>query len=195
MGHVLTFRGAFVRYADLRMNEAGVFSRLHLTAELTKPVMEAMGWTEPPDWIDSAKLAGTLSAQSLTLTPNQKQLKEREIQMEASEVSDFTVVRVTEDEADHIELRFIARVTQVGAIQWVEDYLRTVGQDPGALKVSYVSASAGRMCLRRCDKQEALPLEGEKDTGCIPCNNGIEYADGSTTVHASGSPCTRASVQ
>src|SRR5260370_26525801 len=112
MPHTITFRGAFLRYADLRINEAGVFLRLHVTSELTKPVMEAMNWADVPEWVDSAKLEGVLSAQHLTLTPNQKQLKDHEIEMDASEVTDFQVARVTENESTRIELRFIARVTQ-----------------------------------------------------------------------------------
>ena len=148
MPHTLTFRGAYIRYADLRINEAGVFCRLHFTSELTEPVMEAMEWSEPPDCITTAKLSGVLSAQHIDLTPNQKQLKDHAISMDASEVGDFTVVRLTENDSTRLELRFTARVTQVGAIQWCEDYLRTVGQDSGALKVSYVV-------------QEELPLDGE----------------------------------
>ena len=143
----ITFRGAYIRFADLRINEAGVFCRLHLTAELTDPVAEAMSWDAIPECIDSAKLEGALTSQKLTLTPNQKQLADDAIEMECSEVSEFQVVRVTENESTRTELRFTARVSQAGAIQWVENYLRTAGQDPGALKVSYV-------------KQEELPLAG-----------------------------------
>lgn len=34
----ITFRGAFLRYADLRFSEAGVFCRLHFTADITDQI-------------------------------------------------------------------------------------------------------------------------------------------------------------
>lgn len=150
MAHTLTFRGAYIRFADLRINEAGAFMRLHLTAELTKPVMEAMDWAEMPECIDSAKLEGTLSSQSLTLTPNQKELRDHAIVMDCSEVGDFQIVRVTDKESTRTELRFVARVLQGGAEAWVGEYLRKVGQSESALKVSYV-------------RQADLPLGGPTD--------------------------------
>lgn len=134
----ITFRGAFIRYADLRNNESGWFMRLHFTAGFSKPVAEAMGWDEViPDCVDSGKLDGALIARNLVLMPTDKLLKDQEIQMEATEVSDFQFMRVTEGDSRRSELRFIVRVSQVGAIAHVENYLRLVGQAPAALKIGY----------------------------------------------------------
>jgi len=137
----LTFRGAFLRFADLRhKKEAGVFARLHFTADLTKPVMEAMEWAEIPDCMNSAKLCGLLTARNLVLTPNQKELRKSEIQLDCNEVGDFQLFRVQDkDDKDstRTELRFVARVVARGAIAVCEEYLRTVGTSQGALKIAY----------------------------------------------------------
>lgn len=148
----ITFRGAFVRFADLRQKEeAGVFARLHLTADMSDPVREAMDWQEIPDCVDQTKLTGSLTGRNMILTPNDKSLRQHEIQMEVSELSDFQLFRTRDGEGDleREELRFIARVVEQYAIDKVERYLRIVGQAPGALKVAY-------------EKQEELPLEDKQ---------------------------------
>ena len=140
----ITFRGAVLRYADLRRREeAGVFARIHVTAEVTKPVMEAMDWQEIPTCVDSGKLDGILTARHLIWTPNQKELRSHEIQMEATEVGDFQFFRVRGDDGQstHAELRFIVRVSEPGAIAQLEDYMRTVGEARGALKITYTDQS------------------------------------------------------
>ncbi len=178
----ITFRGAHIRYADLRQKEeAGCFARIHFTAEMSKPVLEAMEWEPIPDCVESTKLTGELTARNLVLTPNQKELRQHEIQMECSEISDFQLFRVQgeDGESTRTELRFIARVVEPGAIARIENYMRLVGtsvKSGGALKITYTD-------------QQSLPLGKDDEVNCVDCANGVPLMEGDDTVHASGQPC------
>lgn len=136
----IIFRGAVIRHADLRFDdEAGGFFRIHLTAEWTAPVREAMAWEEVPDWVDRAKLVGLIAARHLILTPNGRELKQHELQIDISEVSDFQLVRMYDEEGQpkRSELRFVARGTQRDAMALIEAYRHAVGRSPGQLKVTH----------------------------------------------------------
>lgn len=148
----IIFRGSHIRYADLRFkDEAGKFARLHMTADYSDPVRQRFGWPELSDKMPSAKLAGELTAHQLILTPAAKELRQHEIQIECSEVSDFQVVRVQDGEdKSHTELRFIARSNQADAAARVEQYLAVVGQAKAQLRVSH-------------ERQEGLDFGGDDD--------------------------------
>ena len=179
----IVFRGSFIRYADLRQKEeAGCFARIHFTSEMSKPVLEAMEWEPIPDCFESTKLTGELTARSLILTPNQKELRQHEIQMECSDISDFQLFRIQgeDGESTRTELRFIARVLEPGAIARIENYMRLVGtsmKSAGALKITYTD-------------QQNLPLDKEDD-GCVDCNNKVPLDPTDASLHVSGQPCKR----
>jgi hypothetical protein len=139
--NTVTFRGCKIRYIDVRQQEAGVICRLHLTADFSGPVREALGWGDLAAGIDSAKLTGELLALYFVLTPADKQLaKAHEVQMGCQDVGDFTFVRTEagEDGAGGKEvLRLIMRTSEEGAAGILEAYWRRVGDAPAALKVSY----------------------------------------------------------
>jgi hypothetical protein len=177
----IIFRGAFIRFSDLRAKEeSGVFARIHFTSEMSAPVIQAMEWGPVPDCMESAKLTGTLTAHNLVLTPNQKELRQHEIQIECTEVSDFQLFRIQGDdgESTRTELRFIARVVEPGAISRIENYMRLVGtskKSAGALKVTF-------------EHQEKLDL-GADEPGCVDCANGVPLVDGDESEHVSGQAC------
>ena len=139
----ILFRGAIVHFADIRRAESGLFDRLHLTADFTEPVAEAMEWATIPDCCTSSKLSGELAAQTLTLTPTAKALKQHEMELECGDVSDFQVVVVKgeDGESSHRELRFVARSAQEGAAAAVESWIRVMGEGLAALKISYTEQS------------------------------------------------------
>jgi len=59
----ILFRGAVIRYADLRFEtEGGIFARLHMQTDLSQPVSESMGWESIPECCSTAKLTGKLTA-------------------------------------------------------------------------------------------------------------------------------------
>jgi hypothetical protein len=95
----LIFRGAHIRYADLRTEEAGVYARLHLQSDLSGPVAEAMGWGEIPEGVTAAKLSGKLSGHHLTLTPA-GELARHEVQFDCGDVSDFALVAEKDDDGE-----------------------------------------------------------------------------------------------
>lgn len=135
----ILFRGATVRYCDIRADEAGPFVRVHLSADFSRPVREEMEWGEIPDSITSCKLEGKLDARALVLTPNQQQLRQHEIQITADDVSDFQVARTEGEDggAKQTHLRFVLRSRQDGAAAQIENWLRVIGDGAATLKVEY----------------------------------------------------------
>ena len=135
----ITFRGVELLYPDLRRKEASVFVRCHFSAELTKPVSEAMEWGEFPESVANAKLTGELSGDKFILTPTDKKLKDFEIQLQCSRVEDFQLVRKKSEDGESIitSIRFVCIVESIGAIASIEEWMRSVGAAPAALKVTY----------------------------------------------------------
>lgn len=137
----LIFRGAYIRFVDLRYDEKSktTYSKLNLTAEFSEPVREAMGWGAPPEGFDSADLAGDVNATNFILTPNGKELKQHELQLAAKELSAFKLVKVNDDQegASHYELRFQLTTVAEDAEQWIGQYLRHIGKGEGQLRVNY----------------------------------------------------------
>jgi len=134
----ILFGGAFIRYADLRYNEGGVFCRLHFSSDLSNIIDQAMDWEPIPKCQSMAKLTGKLVGKNIVLKPNEKEMAAQAIETDCTSVEDFMVVR-TKDErkAQKTELRFIVTVRAAGAIALIENYLRIVGQEPGQLKIGY----------------------------------------------------------
>lgn len=143
----LVFRGVFLRHFDFRKEEAGWYVRMHLTAEYSSVVADAMDWpTIPPEGVNAGDLDGELVAQSLEFVPNEKGMKSHRLEIDVNQVSDFQFVRVTEDDSTRVELRFKARSPVDGAEGILGAFARRVGQSCSQLTVSY-------------HKQENLPLE------------------------------------
>jgi hypothetical protein len=153
----IIFRNARIRYVDLRRDdEAGIFTRVHLSSDLSGPIEQQMGWGEIPEGCTSAKLAGVLQCRHFVLTPTDKALQQHEIQMECSQVGDFNVAGIKDDEGEltGYDLRFILRTIENGATGILENYLRTVGGAPAALKVSYEVQET----LPETETEKQLPL-------------------------------------
>lgn len=142
----ITFRGAVLKNVEIcRPKKGGVYTRAHFASEITEPVIEAMGWGEVPECVEGAKLSGAItSPQKLVLTPNDKELRDYEIELECSEVTDFSIQRIEKKKtgAVHVELRFVARSNQHGAEGHLAEWMRMIGGAEAALKVSYESGSA-----------------------------------------------------
>lgn len=195
MSEVIFFRGAFIRYLDVRQGKEGgeVFSRIHLSSEFTDTVRDKMDWDDPGECVSSAKLTGFLLAQSFELVPADKNLKRQALDIFISDVSDFQVVALKYDEGEVSgrQLRFIARSPGDGVAALIEQYIRRVGKHEGELRISY-DPQAKQTELPLADKSE--DVSAEEDSGCIACNNGIPMAEGSSTNHASGVACTKKST-
>lgn len=188
----LIFRAAFVRFVDLRYDDKSKnnYVKINFTAAFSEPVREAMEWGEPPSGFASAKLDGDLTANHFILTPDGKELLQHELQLNASGISGFEVHRVKVGEDSHEnELRFQVVTSAPGAAARLEAYLEVIGKGTAQLRVNYEQQEPLEM--GGSNKQGRLISEDEPDTGCIACNNGIPFEEGSGTRHASGQLCTK----
>jgi hypothetical protein len=143
----LTFRGTTIDYPDLRRKEAAVFVRLHCSCDMSDKILETMEWEAVPDNVSSAKLKGFLACEKIVITPTEKKLKDFEMELQCSRISKFEFSRTQEGEKPVTRLKFVCIVEQQGAIGYIENWMRSVGEAPAALAATYV-------------EQEDLPLEG-----------------------------------
>ncbi len=155
----LIFRAALVRFTDLRYEEKAraKYVKINFTAAFSEPVRNAMEWGEPPAGFASAKLDGDINASHFILTPDGKELRQHELQMDCSSISNFEVHRVKVGEDSHEnELRFQLTTSAPAAAARVEAYIEAIGKGTAQLRVDYEQQS--EMDLGE-DKQERLISE------------------------------------
>jgi hypothetical protein len=141
----LIFRGAFVRFVDLRYDEKSktVYTKINFTAAFSDPIRQAMEWGEPPAGFASAKLDGEFTATNLILTPNGRELKQHEIQLSAKEISGFDLVRVKSEDGESTsnELRFQVISQDPEAAYKLREYLAVIGKGEAQMRVGYEAQS------------------------------------------------------
>jgi hypothetical protein len=149
----LIFRGAFIRFVDLRFDDKSKqkYVKLNFTAAFSDPVREALEWGEPPVGFDSAKLDGDLTASHFILTPDGKELRQHELQLDSTAISNFEFARVKvgEDSFEN-QLRFQIVTSAVGATGQVEAYIEAIGKSTAQLRVNY-------------EQQAEMPLEDKQE--------------------------------
>lgn len=146
----VVFNGAEIRYNDTRHDEGGVFNRIHIVFDPSRPVQEALGWEDLPDSIPSGKLTGRIPATNVIFTPTDKQLQNQEMQFPVNEVRDFSFTSKHDKEGKIISRSIAAVVvTQQKVSALIENWLATVGEASAVCKVGYAV-------------QEKLPLEEQK---------------------------------
>ena len=149
----LIFRGAFIRFVDLRYDDKSKqkYVKLNFTAAFSDPVREALEWGEPPAGFDSAKLDGDLTASHFILTPDGKELRQHELQLDSTGISNFEFARVKvgEDSFEN-QLRFQIVTSAVGATGQVEAYIEAIGKSTAQLRVNY-------------EQQAEMPLEDKQE--------------------------------
>ena len=151
----LIFRGAYIRFVDLRYDDKSKqkYVKLNFTAAFSEPVREALEWGEPPAGFASAKLDGDLATLNFILTPDGKELRQHELVMDSSGISNFEVTRVKTGEDSHEnELRFQIVTSAGGAAGLVESYLEAIGKGTAQLRVNYEQQAE----MPLDDKQERL---------------------------------------
>lgn len=153
----IRFRGAQVRYYDTRKDDGGAYCRIYMTARADREVRKKLAWDEAEAWpgegVKQGKLSGILSATTLILTPNDKELQKFEIEIGCNKVSDFTfgVEYDAEGNRKSLSIQFVVRSNHPDASQKIDRYFRNIQDALGELKVDYT-------------KQEKLPLEEEAPT-------------------------------
>jgi hypothetical protein len=169
--NTIIFRGAFIRYFDFRKGEAGWFARAHFTSEFTDRVAEAMQWGAPPVGCTAGKLEGSLHATHMILTPNAKELRQHELQLDCNQVGDFEFVRVTENESTRTELRFKISTPVEGAEGILGAYARRIGQSVSQLRVGYAKQEELDLTSGP-PEQEAVEEEKPKAGAAVAGANG-----------------------
>lgn len=138
----MTFRGCRIRYIDIRRDEGGMFTRLHVSTDYSDTVARKMEWPdEIPAVVKQGKLSGLLSLSNFILTPNDKALQVHEINLKAHEASDFQLHRSggneEEGEVPKTELRFTMRTSDIDAPARLGTYFNMIGEGQAALKLDY----------------------------------------------------------
>ena len=160
----LIFRGAYIRFVDLRFDDRSKqkYVKLNFTAAFSDPVREALEWGEPPAGFDSAKLDGDLTASHFILTPDGKELRQHELQLDSTGISNFEFARVkVHEDSFENQLRFQIVTSAVGATGQVEAYIEAIGKSTAQLRVNYEQQAE----MPLADKQEPLiSREQARDT-------------------------------
>lgn len=174
----LSFRSFIIRHFDVRRNEGGVFTRLHVTSDPSDVINGRMDWEHIPDSVESCKLSGKLAGESITLSPTDKSLAQYEIQLPCGDVGDFSIHRVQADEGDSTstELRFVIRTASIAASASLSEYWSKVGDAPCAMKLRYSEQS----------EIEEKAEETEPETNAEPTQ--ISMVDGMKLMSSGAKP-------
>jgi len=157
----LIFRGVVIRYLDMRAKDGILFSRLHLTADMTAPVAEEMGWEAAlhTDGWDSMKLAGAIRLAEVTMKVSGLS---QELRMKAEEARDFIGLRISADDGTvtHVELRFLLVTADHPAL--VYEYWKAVGDGKAELRATLQDEPQADLALEEPkadedDDQDAEP--------------------------------------
>ena len=190
------FNGVEIRYLDVRRDEGGVFSRIHIAFNPSDPVMEAMGWDPWPDSIPRGPLTGRLAGTHVIITPTDKSLKQHEVQFGVNEVRDFSFTSETNDDG-HIIARTI-RATLVSAERiaaLIENYLSIVGEASAVAKIGYTAQPSlpGTEPVVD-DKQKVMTFQKKQQAGKEDENRESDEAAnvGLNNLNAAGSGRTKA---
>jgi len=109
----MIFNGVSIRHIDGRMKDGIIFSRLHLTAELTRPIAEERGWEAGLDtdgWSSMQLTSEPIRVTSIVMKPA---MLKQELKIKVEELRDFAAFRVTtEAGAVKVELRFMLISTE-----------------------------------------------------------------------------------
>jgi hypothetical protein len=178
-GNSVIFNGCEIRYLDLRRDEGGVFSRIHIAFSPSEPVMQAMGWDPWPDSIPRGPLTGRLAGTHLILTPTDKALKKHEIQFGVNEVRDFSFTSETNDQGHIISRTIRATVVtgeKIAAI--IENWLSVVGEASAVAKIGYTVQQQLPGTEVVADKQKVLQMQpaAEEDSEPTPIDNALNAA-------------------
>lgn len=152
------------------------------SSSLNSQIIAKMGWSEIPECMTGTDLEGELAAISLQLIPNEGILKSHMVDLDLSLVRKFKTVRKEMEgkrgQGHRTELRFKVKTMDPKAAMKLEAYMLTAGKSK--LVVSYEKQAV----------QTDLPGSAERDTGCVACNNGMEFDQDDSALHINGKKCT-----
>lgn len=178
----LILRGTQVRFVDLRYDDKSkmVYCKINFTAAFSEPVREKMEWGEPPAGFASAKLDGEFTAKNFILTPNGREMKAQEIQVQAKEIGNFELHRVKNDDGESTsnELRFQIVTPDPEAAAKLAQYLSVVGKGEAQLRVDYEAQSDLEMEAEAEEEKQGALISEEQAADTA------EESDGSAPIAA-----------
>ena len=147
----LIIRGAEIRHLNMPVpKEGSAFVRLHLRADLTEAIQEAMGWEEIPMCVASAaKLPGELNCTSVEILPNGDNLKMYERCLQVTAAEDFRAVPIKDDDGDIIDhaLELTLKITEYDSMLAAITLASAIGRATCKLSVSYEQPAQGKLEL------------------------------------------------
>lgn len=153
------------------------------SASLNAAVINKMGWSDIPEFMTGADLEGEIAAISMVIRPDVG----ADIDVELGRLTRFETVRrelpKKQGKGHRTELHFKLIAQDMNGASKLEGLMMS---NPGKCKIE--------VSYEKQAKQEDLP-GAERDTGCIQCNNGIEFDEDNPKMHASGKKCTARPVQ
>jgi hypothetical protein len=165
MSDTILFRGAVVRYFDVRQSAKGegMWVNIHMSSDFSEPLREAMDWEDLPASYHGGALDGDLAGVEMFLNPDGKQMKQHALKLAIRSVSDFNVVELKQKDKDpERQLQFKISTNSDKAHVYLGNYLKVIGRGAGQLKISY---SEQAELAEAEDKQEKLISESQaKDT-------------------------------
>ena len=150
MAEKIVFTGATLQ-SFTRKSTGG---SIKFTAAFTDQVARAMSWADVPECLTGATLDGDLHAQTLILSPNEKELRKHECEIEVSRVFRFQTVRMELEgkrgKGHRTELHFTALFSDPNGARKLEQYIISCGKS--RVTVSYTKAA----------EQPELPMSTEE---------------------------------
>jgi len=162
MPQQIRFRGAFIRNFDVRQapKGEGIWVNVHMTADFSDPVREAMDWGEMPESVSEAKLVGSLAGVEMMLKPSVRELDKYALKLAIREVKDFKVVMLAQgdDKPDVTELRFTVTTSSEKANNYLGSYLKAIGKGKGQLTISYSEQGSLTDGIEATEEQQQATL-------------------------------------
>lgn len=161
----LVIRGAEMRHLNMPAPKEGdPLMRLHIRADLTGPIMEAMGWEDIPTCLASpAKLSGELACTTAVIKPNGSTLAMYERCLQITAAEDFRAVPIKDDEGDitdhalELSLKIADKDSQLAVVA----LMQALGRADCAVELSYEVATQQALGLESGKAEESADADDE----------------------------------